>query len=367
MVFFIFLLGRIFSWPNEGFAQPRPLHFLHLTFHKGCAREIETVAKLFAHEVTTWWIPGLEPGAFDGISYGNALYNIDHVRAASIWNLHQKTFEQFDGVITSDTAALARIFLQNNFEKPLIIWICNRIDYCDAASLDCLFPDPEFYQLFNAAHLKKNVTIIAYTPFEHIYAKKMGIETQDLVITPCAPDVESFCARSCIPSDVLKQKTFFLPPYHNETIFMNLAQWCDQLKIPVYCGRYNGPEDLRDFKGIIHLPYAWSNLAFFENIACGIPYFIPSRRFFKMLLQQSGYWHINADWLFDETYFDLSEWYQPGREAFITYFDSWEDLKHKIDTAVYPVLRKKTLAYAEQLRSCMLKRWAFVFEKYVPK
>ena len=40
-------------------------------------------------------------------------------------------FGKFDVIVTSDTAPLSRIFLQNNWKKPLIIWICNRFDYVD--------------------------------------------------------------------------------------------------------------------------------------------------------------------------------------------------------------------------------------------
>ena len=47
---------------------------------------------------------------------------------------------------------------------------------------------------------------------------------------------------------------------------MNLFEFCTTLGIKSYCGRYNGPDDLRDFKGVIHIPYAWSNFALFENM-----------------------------------------------------------------------------------------------------
>jgi hypothetical protein len=359
----IALVVLFLALSSHGFSEQRTLKILHLTFHRGCAIEIDAAAKVFGHEVTTWFIPELAPKTFDGTSSGNALYNIGHERAERIWNLHHETFEEFDLIITSDTAALSRIFLQNGFTKPLIIWICNRIDYKDQASLDCNFPDPEFYELFNEAHLKDNVTLIAYTPFEHVYAKKVGIETGNLLITPCAPGPVASFFFSSIPHSVIKKETFFLPPYANETIFMNLAEHCKNLGISAYSGRYNGPNDLREFKGIIHLPYAWSNLAFFENIALGVPYFIPSPSFLKTLLQQEGYWHANPAWLIEEERFDLSEWYQPNRAEIITYFDSWDDLKDKIATVDYAALREKTKKYAQEYRCVMLDRWSQIFKE----
>jgi hypothetical protein len=363
MQIILFFVATLFVWPSLVDAEQKPLKILHLTFHKGCVKEIEAVAKILGHELTTWWIPGLPARFLDGISEGNALYNMGHERAERVWDLHKETFEQFDLILTSDTAPLARIFLQNGYKKPLIIWICCRFDYCDQQSLDCHFPDPEFYQLFDQASSQENVTIIAYTAFEHYYAEKRGVGTGKLVITPCAPDSNPELTSSLIPSSILKKETFFLPPYWNETRFMNLSEHCTTLGIPNFCGKYNGPADLKDFKGIIHLPYAWSNLAFFENIALGLPYFIPSRSFLKSLLQQSNYWHTNPHVLTEENQFALSEWYQPGREEVIIYFDSWEDLQEKIRTTDYLAVNEQIRNYAKEYQRTMLEKWSVVFKK----
>jgi hypothetical protein len=342
-------------------AEQKPLHILHLTFHKGCAQEIEAVAQVLGFKVETWFIPDLPPLFLDGISRGNVLYNIGHERADRIWKLHKSTFEQFDGVMTSDTAPLARVFLQNGFKKPLIIWICNRFDYSDQESLDCHFPDPEFYQLFHKAYRNKNVKVVAYNLFEHEYARQKGVDTGDRVITPCAPITKNLALGSSIPSTINKQETFFLPPYSNEVLFLKK---CTELKIPVYRGRYNGAADLSDFKGIIHFPYAWSNLALFENISKGIPYFIPSLSFLKSLLQDDHYWFVNHEYSFKKECFNLSEWYQPGREEILTYFDSWEDLQHKINTVDFVALRSRIKKYAEAYRSSTLEKWSQLLNEF---
>ena len=45
----------------------------------------------------------------------------------------------------------------------------------------------------------------------------------------------------------------------------------------------------------------------------------------------------------------------------ITYFDSWDDLKHKIESADFDVLRKKIKNYAKQHRHNILEKWNKVF------
>jgi hypothetical protein len=303
-----------------------PLKVLHLTFHRGCANEIEIVAQKLSLDLTTWYIHDLPAYFFDESSTGCCLYNIGHARAERIWSKHRSYFESFDLIITSDTAPLSRIFLQNNWTKPLIIWMCNRFDYHDAASLDCVFPDEEYYQLFSQATQQSNVAIVAYTEFEHIYAQSKNINSGSLTIKPSGAYIsQSF--HSSIPNHISKQTTFFLPPYHNETIFMNLFEFCTTLGIKSYCGRYNGPDDLRDFKGVIHIPYAWSNFALFENMHLGISYFIPSETFMRTLISKGAHFQ---DRQFVTQSLNVCEWYSDKYSPFIVYFDSWKDLRRKM-------------------------------------
>lgn len=333
-----------------------PLKVLHLTFHKGCEREFEEVAKELGLQLETLFIPSLPPYAFDGKSRGNALYNIGHERAENIWLLHKEYFESFDLVITSDTAPLARIFLQNGFQKPLIIWICNRFDYYDGASLDCDFPDKEYYRLLKEAGSNPFVKFVAYTEFEHFWAQLKGIDTGSLTITPSGINTHP-AGPSAIPSSIDKKTCFFLPPYHNETKYMDLSAFLKKRGIPNYCGRYNGPADLKDFKAIIHLPYTISNLALFENIQLGIPTFIPTKRFYRELSSKGNYFHPHPN------YFEHSEWYQPRFKNLFVYFDSWDDLGRKIRTLDYEAKRAEVRRFGEELKQEVLEKWERLFEE----
>lgn len=358
LMFGIFLLA---SFKGEA-SESSPPKILHITLHKGCKKELEGVAKTLGLNLETLFVHDMEPLAFDGTSQGSALYNIGHDRAQRIWDLHKDYFSSFDVIITSDTAPLSRVFLQNGWNKPLIIWICNRFDYCDIGSLDCNFPDGEYYELLRSARKMGNVKFIAYTPFEHYYAKSKNINTGTLTITPCG-FVDDKLTGSSIPADVIKEQTFFLPPYHNETVFMDLSSHLKKLGIPNFCGRYNGPADLKDFKGIICLPYSWSNLALFENLQLGMVYFIPSKKFFKQLATSGNYFHPNLSSLLHEKVFYLSEWYYPDRKEIFVYFDSWKDLIEKVQSTDFPVMKKKVKAYAKKHKKTMLSRWKKVFDE----
>ncbi len=329
-------------------------HFLHLSFHKGCINDIKMIANVLGFDVTSVFIPDMPAQAFDGKSSGNYLYNIGHDRALNIWNKHKNYFDQFDGIITSDTAPLARIFLQNNYEKPLIVWICNRFDYSDTANLDCDFPDEEYYQLFQEALVKKNVFIIPYNDFEAFYAGQKKILLNHATIKPSGM-FEMLPFTSAISADIHKQETFFIPAYLNDAIIPR-----ERLIVPTYKGRYNGPNDIKDFKGIIHIPYAWSNLAFFENIHNDIAYFVPSYSFMKKLLATGDAWWANGN--FFDKYYSLSEWYNKENKEVITYFDSWDDLNHKLASTDFDFLKTKIQSFSQAHIIKTLNQWKSIID-----
>lgn len=336
-----------------------PLHVLHLSFHKGCINEINSIAKKLHLKVTSLFIPSVAPKEWDGVSSGNALYNVGYERAHNIWNKHKDYFNQFDAIITSDTAPLARIFLQNGYEKPLVIWICNRFDYADQGSLDCDFPDAHYYELLQQAVTKENVYLIPYNAFEIFYAKQKNVACNHDIIKPTGM-LSPNNTQSSIACAIDKKTTFFIPPYLNDAS-THLAQKCTQLNISIYNGRYNGPNDLKGFQGIIHIPYAWSNVAFFENIYNGLPYFIPSAEFMCNLYDQGIIWWPNGN-LFKKNY-QLSEWYNNENAEIITYFDSWEDLKYKINSTNFNELHIKTKQFAENHVNKTLQTWKLIFDQ----
>ena len=134
---------------------------------------------------------------------------------------------------------------------------------------------------------------------------------------------------------------------------------CESLGFPVCSGSYNGPDDLQDFKGVIYFPYQASNIALFENIERGIIHFVPSERFIEECITRKEpiyYWH--------EPYY--CEWYFGEHRDILVYFDSWEELQHKVATTDYASMRKKIKKFAQYHRNKMLSQWQTIFDQLVP-
>jgi hypothetical protein len=321
-----------------------------MSWHVGCKNDVRYVADLLGHDVDTF------PSNF-----GN--YNIGAARATNLWNGRRDRLNAADIVITSDTVPLSRIVLQHwdQFEGFLIIWVSNRFDYFDQASNDCGFPDPAFYDLIRRFSNHERVRIVSYTPIEPVYAKELKkVDFGDLLIRPSGmnPPTEANW-KSAVPASVDKPNSFFIPKYHNDTIYMNLPEKCRSLGLPNFCGRYAGPRDLVDFKAIIHIPYAWSIFAFFENLVNGLPYLVPSTKFLFKLAETGNFWFQDRSLM--KRYIHLSELYHEDHKGAIVYFDSWEDLKEKAKSGLPS--KEKVAEIGKRHSEEMIRRWRKLYEE----
>ena len=316
---------------------------LHISFHRGCQNDIEYICNIFGFNLSFM--------AFDDGTNGK--YNIGKERAQLYWDKHKDYFNSFDIIITSDTAPISRVFLQNNFQKKLIIWICNRIDYYDAASLDCNFPDNEYYHLINSAKNNVNVSIIGYTAFENYYCTLKHLNVGNKVIKPIGKVSSTYTLLNETNIEHKKEQ-FFVPYYHNDTIMINLKDKLLELGIPAYSGKYNGPLDLKGYKGIIHIPYAWSNLALFENLQNNLIYFIPSQKFLIELKKDKDFFW-SPPYIENKLY--MSEWYCEELTNIIVYFDNWDDLINKINTIDYINQKNMILNFCKIHTENELKKW----------
>ncbi len=101
-------------------------------------------------------------------------------------------------------------------------------------------------------------------------------------------------------------------------------------------------QDLYSFRGIIHNPYEVSTMSLFEQYSAGVPLFLPSKEFYKNLIQKqkmkliSVYNNGKGYFPLIEVYTDLNFWlsradyYDNNNFKYIYHYDSIEDLIHKI-------------------------------------
>jgi len=335
------------------------MHLLHITFHKGCQLEIEYVFKKLGHEIEVMYFD-------DGLTKGSDLYKIDHELAQRCWDKYKDYFNTFDGIITSDTCPTSRPFLQNNWSKLLIIWICNRFDYEIKPETD----DPEFYQLLRDIPNRKNVFIFGNAVIENIYSTQIKrVDVGNFIIKPIGKNIRS--------SDKYQtyepcKEVFYIPPYENETKLMNLSEHLNTLQISNKCQRFSEHiSELLLYKGVICIPYAWSTISLFERMQLGLVTFIPTVRFLMQLFTEGAPkgWFQPPFFSYEPSRFQpealvLSEWYCEENKNLFVYFDSWEDLQEKVRTTDFIKKTETILLFAKEHHDEMLARWKHVIDLY---
>jgi len=347
--------------------QKRQTKVLHMSYHMGCIKDFADVAKELNLDLCSWHIFSKPIDYLDGISTGFDIYNITHDKADRIWLKHKAFFEQFDVIITSDTPVLARPFLQNSCKKPLIIYMCNRFDYDHGGKEE--FPDKELYDLFRQATKNENVKVIASTPYEHTYASLKGVITGNSIIKPLGSletDLRFTDTTKNIPAEVDKPNTFFIYPQINNEQYKFVYTECKQLGLKGHTGKYNGPNDLTEFKGIIYVPYQAANWVLFEGMNRGFVFFVPSKKFLRELISQDKVrvcCYFNPE-LYLNDFIDEMEWYLDAHKDLFVFFDSWQDLKLKTETIDYQAVRKSMQLFGAFERHATLERWKKVFSQF---
>lgn len=350
------------------YSMPRALH---LTFHKGTGAEMAYICKNLGIDLDTWYLLDQETGFLDSTCRPVKNYLIDHDRADRIFTKHRQTFESYDLIITSDIAPLSRIFLQNDWKKPLVIWVCNRFDF-NAFGRGSKFPDSEYLSLFQGAKDLDNVEVIGYTKYEAVHAKeRRGITCIQKTIEPTGYGRPQGDYRP-VPQNIIKESTFFVRKYKNEQK-VHLMEKLKDLGIESYMGPYAGSPDLKEFKGMIHIPLVMGNLHLWENLRQGIVHFIPTKRFYESLYssKQIEFWdwtnpsNRNGYLLIDEIFANC-DWYDPRLAPLFVFFDSFEELQSLTQNTNYAEKKALIKDFHKKHTAKCLSAWTDVFQKYLP-
>jgi hypothetical protein len=279
------------------------MKILHLTFHIGTANAIQSVLDLPGIDLTTKIVTSGDDGYF---------YNMTKERAYEAWEEHKDFYNTFDVIITSDTAPLSRIFLQNGFKGKVIVYICNRFDYGDTKDPK-VFPDKEYYELMKWSATEKNVWIVANNIFESVYAMSKGTVVHTIINPVSKPYYNSS-----------SKEGYYIPTYLNDSM-LKLHFICLEKGIQVWTGRYKDKDALAHFKAVIHLPYTWNSIALWDALSCGVAYYVPTQGFLLELLKIKDYWFQDMHWCKENL--GLCEFYREKNSKFIKYFNSFDDIR----------------------------------------
>jgi hypothetical protein len=299
-----------------------------------------------------FWLPGhfkymLRQTGHTGETMFLPVANMNAQKADVIWTKYEDYFWTFDTIFVSHLSSWSRVFLQNNWTKPLYVWLFFRFDF----DID----DPAVYYdlLQQARNSRHNVRFFAATETDRVYAEEK--------LQFAIPVIKPFICinnelKTAIPCD---SDTFYLIGKHNESLFVHEMQ---ELGIPIYQQDWTSSiPDLRGVLGVIHLPYVFATRSFIENLALGNVYFLPTERFLNVLRRSPGYFWDSTLSQDHHGDYHLTEWYSQEHNQLFVYFDSFEELR---DLSKSPGL-KDTIAekkrairqFVERQNNRALREW----------
>lgn len=303
---------------------------LHLSHHYGCMKDHQYVCEQLGLDLT------------NKLSIWNQILERDHYvitkdYANSVWQQNKSYFNGFDYIITSDTAPLSRIFLENldEFEGQLIVWVCNRFNYE-------MTQDKEYHTLINESAKKDNVKVIPYTEFERTWATACGVEITEEVIRPIGCSIDKPLSEDesqdliGFGGDYGEELTggdILVSRYHNDTLFQDTVKLFRSYGISADPCKYKGYKGLVELAEKYHayfiLPEQYSKLAAFEMMNIGLPVILPSEELIMHLSRIPNYWFGSG--LYKDTV-GTCEWYNEYFDKFAVYIDDFSEIPEALNT-----------------------------------
>jgi len=333
---------------------------LHISHHIGCFRDQQFVLNELGFEVTNH-------------KFYDQVFTITQDVANDFWNNHKDQLNSFDYILTSDTAPLSRIFLENQeeFKSKLVIWVCNRFDYR-------MESEPRFYELFSKAEENPNIKIVPYSFFEKVWCQNKGTEIMNREhIPPCGINllkheenipVTSYFDDMYGEKQDLPDADVIVPIYHNDNNFFQMAEFLRKRGIEVYNGGFRSVDQLQKYKAFVHMPDAFSKFLCFELIHANIPVILPSKQFlFKLSKRPNYFFNIwgsgGADMLLEE-WIDWCEWYDTNLNDCRFYFDSFEDIPEIIKSIDRDKLKENFDKSSKYLYNKSMDKWKNFYSSF---
>ncbi|KAJ1551561.1 hypothetical protein HK096_008294 [Nowakowskiella sp. JEL0078] len=275
----------------------------------------------------------------------------------------------YDFIVIGDINFDAKPFLIPHCLKEkaqIILQTTNRFD---------IFSDNEWIPfLNNSLNLyPKKIRFVVNNPFEIFWMCRRNIQPSNYVmIRPTGYTPEMFDFDMSQLEKVNKNSVGVVLKANQYKNFLIPALQNMNIKFETLDGFYGGPRTLAKFKTIITLPYQVSVMSLNEGLRQGVSFMIPSQQFFLQMCRQNSdayeMWQ-NVELCFEPKSDSLAvslltkwtEWWQPDLKELVTYFDSWVDLREKLETTNFEDVGKRAKQYMDIEETRITNAWAQVF------
>ncbi|KAJ3115449.1 hypothetical protein HK100_001344 [Physocladia obscura] len=377
---------------------------LYYNTHAGAASNMAAVAR--AMDIT---LDSFSPAHVSG-------YGMSGARAKKL--LHEGHVDAvcglYDTVIIADTIPHGRAILLSLLQKVapqrcrarVVVEITNRFDWDvkDKRAYYKMFRELIKLSTLKTGRLYGQLFWVANNNVEQRYMEdKLGIWMPKGSVRIIRP--VGYAGDYSYPSDLeVPDTTMFAARTHDTTHIFEKFQTVHHVPLIIFPFNHNygGPKNLLKFKGWIDVPYQYSVMKFYENIAYGVPQFIPTPMFFEYLMKSKLHFthcifiedlknYVLIDKKHEKklkkqnalntlqeppkTITNFPEWsaymdyYDPVFAPYVYYFDSYDDLRNQRlleSTREVDWKRVRELGprfYKKYRDNVVLKEWSQLFQE----
>lgn len=275
---------------------------------------------------------------------------------------HKAELEKYDGFIVTFTPSFALLY--ENFGKPIII--VNATRYEQPASNNSSLEQWKFIdQSLKRLYSKGLLIVISNNLYDQLYIKT-AINIESTLI----PSLCEYTNTKRL-ENLNKNKLFCI--YSSQKNPITILEGIKLLNIKqiqpyIY-------ETLCKFTGIIHIPYEISTMSIFEHYTMNIPLIFPTKEFLLKMYNlnelnvygsYSALFNFNSnpaslDSLLKDKWFEkmlpYADFYNEEFFPFITYFDSFDDLKNKLNSIDFDEISNKMKEFNKERKDKILNLW----------
>lgn len=289
---------------------------LHITNHKGTEKNIQHICKLLDRELDTH-------------RYTHGLY-LSREEANEVYDQNVGIIAGYNVLIFTDTSMAARPYLQNMHKHRcfIIVYMTNRFDW----GLFEPRPQPQYDEyvelLRRASHYPTQVVFCADNDYDRFYAshvRHICTVADTIPPTPVLSLVRPTGNAWCV--------------YDRGTPVSAYIAFAQGACVYGPTHQYESTEWLAaNYAACLHLPYQTNIMSVWEQLGCGLPYIIPTRRLLVELLETTSWYYWEEKERRDES-IARSVWYAKENAPLFIYFDQWADLAAITDAQL---LEKRT-------------------------
>jgi hypothetical protein len=246
----------------------------------------------------------------------------------------------------------------NDHKCIIVVYITNRYDWGIWN-----IKDAEFYQLYSELSTHRRVFFCSDNTYDQYYAEFNNVHFRLETPIKLIPELKE---PGIIEQPIDTKHKLFV--YNRGTPYVMYKSILDELNIEhdvfgEHFARYRDFEHICEYKAVLHLPYQTNTQSLWEYLAHNIIYLIPSKQFLYELLENTPcyYWEEKnrPHKLFIKS-IELSEWYISENESLFIYFDSWNELKEKVENITEDEINEKRKTISEFMKinnNVNLKKW----------